>query len=651
MRKLINFISALWVVGLITAITGRSYPVFAQSFQPKTDEAGLNLVLLAGNGTNSVSAADYNNDGHTDLYFVLPQAFNPTNKGTWNLLYRGTSSNTFREVNSNVGTYGKGSNIQASYMGNKLGASWGDYNNDGFADLFLFNAGPDQLLKNNGDGTFTDIWLVFAHVVSGTGARPACRAGSDITATAGVAGGSEQFSSHGLWFDYDSDGDLDLYVSVWENYTDQNRVINNRMYENIGSGLFTDVSEISGLNDPGKTWMSMAFDFNQDGLLDLYLANDFGPNKLYINHPDKTFTEETASYGLEDSFEGMGLSIGDANNDGLFDLYLTNATEQTPGSPQINPLFIQQSDTTFTNKSASAGVDKAGWGWGTEFMDFNNDGRQDLLVVNGYFEAYTQPNYLFKNVSTSDSIYFQNVSSELGVDSQQESRTFLPFDYNNDGYLDLLISNFSDDPILYENTHQEGNWIKVKLEGTETNRNGFGSIIEIESEGKIQRRYYHGAHFYGQSILPVHFGINEAAKINRFTVHWLGGHSDEILNVDINQTIHVKEKEGLVSTHTEPQNQSINPEDFRLIGNYPNPFNGTTHIQFEIKKPGLASLKLYNVLGKHIYAYSHTFNSSGLKTLSIDTSDLNYAGLNSGVYFYQVSINGIAKTGKMNYIK
>jgi hypothetical protein len=627
MRNFLEYKSqpVVFVLGLLFWLIFQ--PCQAQIFEPRTSESGLNLVLLAGQGTNGVSAADYNSDGKTDLYFVVPQAYSPTNKGTWNLLFRGMGGGVFQEVNQNIGVYGKGKNIEASYMGKKLGASWGDFNNDGFPDLFLSNAGPDQLLKNNGDGSF-----------------------SDITNSVDVAGESGSFSSNGLWFDYDTDGDLDLYVTVWENY-EGDRTIKNRMYENEGNDLFTDVSQQSGLDDSGKTWMAVSLDINRDGLLDLYLANDFGPNRLYINHPNKTFSEETAAYGLQDPFEGMGLAIGDANNDGLFDIYLTNATQQSEGAHQTNPLFIQQPDTTFIDYAKKAGVDIAGWGWGTAFFDYDNNGWQDLYVSNGYFEAFTQPNNFFENTSTSDTLLFIENASSIGIDDQKESRSFLPFDYDNDGSVDLLISNFSEKPVLYKNLVQSGNWLKVQLEGTETNRNGFGSIIEAEADGKVFRKYHHGAHFYGQSILPIHFGFGEVTSIDQLTIYWLNGHIEELFNIPVNQSIKIREKEGLISTQNEPEFITDLPDQFNLLGNYPNPFNGTTHIQFELKTPGKVQIEMFNVLGKNIYTYSHIYSSSGLKTFSWQVSGANSGRLHSGIYFYRITQNRVSKTGKMNYIK
>ncbi|MEX0844973.1 MAG: FG-GAP-like repeat-containing protein [Balneolaceae bacterium] len=597
--------------------------VSAQKFENRSQEAGLNMPLIAGTGTNGLAISDYNNDGILDVYFVVPAAFNPANKGTWNLLFRGNGDDTFSEITKDVGVYGKGENISASYMGKKMGASWGDFNNDGYPDLFLSNTGFDQLLQNNRDGTFTD-----------------------ITDLAGVAGGPSQFSATGLWWDYDNDGDLDLYVSIWEDYSDGDRVMKNRMYENLGDGGFKDVSEASGLDDSGKTWMAVALDFNKDGRLDLYLANDFGENKLYINQGDKKFTEESESYAVNDRYEGMGIAVGDPNNDAFFDLYITNATEKPFNDEQINPLFINNGVGSFTNKSTEAGVELAGWGWGTEFFDYNNDGWEDLYVVNGYFESSIDSNRFFKNISTPDSIAFEEISASIGINDVAESRTFLSFDYNNDGSLDILISNFTAKPVLYKNNTQGDNWLKVELEGTDTNRNGFGSTIVAEANDKVYTKFYHGAHFYGQSILPVHFGLADAQTIDKLTVYWLSGHIDVMEQIQVNQTIRVKEFEGLSTTSIQSE-ALVKPNKIQLIGNYPNPFNSKTNIIFKLSEPSLIQFRIYNSIGQLIHFTDSKTYSSGTHSYSWSSNEFN-----SGVYFYQIiDSKGISITSKMLYLK
>jgi hypothetical protein len=236
-----------------------------QAFKLRTQDAGLGAVLR----TDGAAVADYDRDGDLDVYFVVIPPYLQNKPETWNRLFSNNGDGTFLDVTTIAGVAAEAPRLGPG-MGFKTGASWGDYDNDGWPDLFLTKYGPNQLFHNNGDGTFTD-----------------------VTNQAGVAGGGTQQSQSALWFDYDLDGDLDLYVSVWYEKTLPPDT-RNWMYENLGSGQFMDVSEASGLADPGKTYMSVAIDANNDGYLDLYLANDFAPsgsrpNKFYLNNGDKTF--------------------------------------------------------------------------------------------------------------------------------------------------------------------------------------------------------------------------------------------------------------------------------------------------------------------------------------------------------------------------
>ena len=270
----LGFISLIRKISIVSAIGvlylwafGPSLTVNGQSFDRITDRVGLGMV----SGTNGVALADYDQDGDIDVYFVSKAAFDPDNSNSWNRLFENRGNGVFAPVASDTILAGRGSSSQESPMGHKMGASWGDYDNDGWPDLYLTNYGLNQLLKNNGDGSF-----------------------SDVTVHAGVAGGASQLSSSSLWWDFDSDGDLDLYVSNYEHLGGGERNIENLLYENLGEDRFQEIGAASGLNDAGMTWTTVAIDVNNDGRLDLYLANDFGPNKLYVNEGDGSFSEQTS---------------------------------------------------------------------------------------------------------------------------------------------------------------------------------------------------------------------------------------------------------------------------------------------------------------------------------------------------------------------
>ena len=594
----------------------------AQSFKWRTEQAGLGLIKE----TNGIAVADYDQDGDLDIYVVSRSSFDPDDRSTWNRLFSNQGDGTFSRVPSDVISTGRDSLVAESPMGYKMGASWGDFNNDGWPDLYLTNLGLNQLLKNNGDGTF-----------------------SDITSAAGVSGLPNQLSSSSLWWDYDLDGDLDLYVSNWESLGGEERLLDNQLYENLGNERFIDVSQVSGLDDAGATWTSVAFDANQDGRLDLYLANDFGPNKLYINNGDKTFTDETVAFQVEDRFHGMGIALGDCDQNGFLDIYLTNITE-TGFADEINPLFLNTGAHIFHQESESMGVHLAGWGWGTTFFDMENDGDEDLFVATGYFDP-DYNNVLFQNHLDQGEVGFKNVSTQYGLDDIRAARGMAAFDYDMDGDEDLLISNFMDVPSLYENPLAGGNYVSVSLEGTTSNRDGFGSIVNVFAGEEMYTKYHHGAQFLGQNIVPLHFGLADFSLIDSLTVHWPGRDKETIYLIPSNQSIKIKEGQGLIKGVTTSVSTEPVPEIPRTLinhGNFPNPFYESTQIQVEISRPGEALLEIYNLLGQRIALKRYYFDTPGVKSIQwAPTNDF----LSSDVYMYSISIHNEQAQGKMIYIK
>ncbi|MGH7495638.1 MAG: FG-GAP-like repeat-containing protein [bacterium] len=600
-------------------------PDFAQNFILRTQSTGLALVAR----TNGVALADYDRDGDLDIYFVVQDSYDANDPRTWNRLFANKGDGTFSNVTTGAGLAGRDSNTGFSYMGYKMGAAWGDYDNDGWPDIFLTHFGPNQLFHNNGDGTFTD-----------------------VTQGAGVAGGETQLSSSALWFDYDLDGDLDLYVSIWEDYTSYSRDKRNRMYENVGDGVFLNVSEASGLADKGQTWTTVAIDANNDDKLDLYVANDFGASHLYLNNGDKTFQERTVAFGLENNFHGMGLAIADCDANGYFDIYLTNVSVPE-FDKETNPLFLNTGQNYFVNGSNEAGVSMAGWGWGTEFFDLENDGDDDLFVVTGNLQP-DFANVLFRNASDSDTLHFERISHEVGLADSIVARGLAVFDYDEDGDPDLLISNFFAAPSLYENPMPHGNWLKVKLAGTVSNRDAFGAVVEVWANGKSYKKYHHGAQFLAQNIQPLHFGLSNAENVERLTVKWPSGFIEEIGAVDINQIILIKEKSGVVSGVRERSARSVTaPQALRLIGNYPNPFNSATQIRFELGVPGVVELSIADTQGQTVKAIRQSFTSIGEKSIHWDPTGEKAQPVSSGLYFYRLSLNGelVLDLGKLLYIK
>ncbi len=615
-----------WMGVLYLWALGPLYKVHGQSFDRITDRVGLGMI----SGTNGVALADYDRDGDIDVYFVSKDSYDPNDSGTWNRLYENRGNGIFAIVSGDSLLAGRDSSLSESPMGHKMGASWGDYNNDGWPDLYLTHLGPNQLLKNNGDGTF-----------------------SDITPIAGIAGGASQLSSSSLWWDFDLDGDLDLYVSNYEDFAGGERNIENLLFENLGNDEFQEIGAANGLNDAGMTWTTVAIDANHDGFLDLYLANDFGRNKLYINNGDRTFTEETAAYGLEDEFHGMGIAIADCDANGFLDIYLTNITE-TGDDREINPLFLNTGESSFLHRSQELAVDLAGWGWGTSFFDLENDGDEDLFIATGYFDPDYE-NVLFRNDLESGQMVFTDVSQEYNLDDKRTARGLGVFDFDKDGDEDILVSNFSDPPSLFENPLHGSSWLSINLEGVESNRDGFGAVVTVGVGEKSYKKYHHGAQFLGQNILPVHFGLARAEVVDGITIVWPGGIVDEIGSLPANQSIKIVEGQGLTEG-VQVSSERIPGQTASLtsLGSFPNPFRESTEIRFELSQPGMVTMEVYDVLGRRIDSQRFMYASAGVHAIKWSPSEDTVLRLGDSMLMYILKAEGRQTevlAGKMIYIK
>jgi hypothetical protein len=602
------------VSGVLVASDARAQ---SGQFEFSTFSAGFG-GLAASNG---VAVADYNRDGLLDVYVVVPTSYEATNSRTWNRLFAGLGGGSFADMTRQARVAGRDIEPQygSSFMGSKLGASWGDYDNDGYPDLYLTHFGPDQLFHNNGNGTFTE-----------------------VTEETGVAGGESQMSTSALWFDCDDDGDLDLYVGVWGDFPQPGQPGDsaNRLYENLGDGVFEDVSVWRGVADYGKTFTTLPIDVNGDGRLDLYNANDFGRNLLFVQEGDCTFREATKEYGLEDPAHGMGLALGDPNGDGRFDIFVTNISgEPAAGSGETHSLFVAREDGTFENTSADAGVATSGWGWGVEFFDMENDGDDDLLVGEGYFEPNDR-NELYENRSVDGILAFENVSEPMGVADVQPARGLAVFDYDEDGRLDLLISNFLGAPYLYRNRLSAGSWLSVRLEGTASNRNAFGAMVEVYVGSEGRTKSNHGAQFLGQNIIPLHFGLGNATVADRVVVRWPSGHVDEIGALVANQSILVRETEGLVDGIRATEVEMSVPAELRLVGNYPNPFRRETRIQFVLPAPASITVGVFDALGRKVDEFHRSFTSPGLKSVSWSPGEQPGRPPGVGLYLYEIRVDG-----------
>jgi hypothetical protein len=589
---------------LLLLVSAGSLPCHGQSFELIPDlEDTCPLIDV-----NGVSVADYDLDGDLDIFVVSIHRYEVGNDQTWSRLLRNDGNLGFVDVTHQANLFNQNESLRSGWMGDRMSASWGDYDNDGYPDLFLANDGSDELWHNDGNGKF-----------------------SRVTQRAGVQGCDDCYSSNGLWWDYDLDGDLDLYVSDWAKA--------NRQYRNEGDGTFTDVSEILALNDTSKTWASIPIDVNKDLLPDLYVVNDFGDNFLFINNQGKAFTEATAAYGLEDDGDGMGVDIGDFNNDGNFDIYITNIYRHRP-----NPLFVGSDQGVFTELAGPLGVEDTGWGWGARFFDADHDRDEDLYVVNGMnlSAGRGDRNTFFENTDG----HFNNISDILGVNSAVQARGLEVFDYDLDGDLDMLVGNRESSLGFYKNTTMENqpegsNWIQIILEGTESNRSGFGSVVEINCDGNRYYRHFSGANLMGQSLKPVHFGLGDHTEVTEIAVIWPSGVKEFFPTAQANQQVKLTEGTGALASAFIVT--SVNePKENKSLNIFPNPFSDRISIDLNNDTLGQIQFKLINTFGQVVFQDARTVHSQRQLELYPPSSSIV-----PGVYYYQLEFDSGSSYGKI----
>jgi hypothetical protein len=514
-------------------------------FADVTAKAGISFVHTSGATPDKhmvetfgsgVAWIDFDNDGFADLYFISGAP------GSSNVLYRNNHDGTFMDVTQRSGTAA----VTKAY---KTGVAVGDYDNDGDLDLYITAFGPNILLRNNGDGTFTD-----------------------VTASAGVAGGAQEWSTSTGFFDYDRDGDLDLYVANYLDVRDENpwcgqrkpgyRMYCNptifegtpdRLFRNNGDGTFTDVSSNAGIANPAGKGLGVVFcDFDRDGDPDVYVANDLVRNFLYRNNGDGTFTD--VAYGAGVGFDingkpqaGMGVDCGDVDGDGYPELFVTNFSEE------LNTLYQNRGDGTFEDATQNLGL-ASGYlplGFGTKMYDVDNDGDLDLHVTNGHVIdnvklyqpnlSYEEKDLFYENVGGR----FKDISAEAGpaLQALRVGRGLAVADYDNDGYLDVAILSLGRRAVLLKNQGaRSGNWVEIRAQGTASNSFGFGATVRATVEGKtLVREVNNAASYLSSNDTRVHLGLGSAKVIQRLEIVWPSGRKQALDNVAANQILTVKE--------------------------------------------------------------------------------------------------------------
>ena len=566
-----------WVLGfLLIQLLCISVPIFAQSSNPPvifkdvTQTAGVNFVHSAGVRSSvlpedvgsGAAFADYNNDGHIDLYVVNnpgPLHAKVTDASPGNVLYRNNGDGTFTDVTEEAGVGDRGYG---------MGCVFGDYDNDGDLDLYVTNYGQNVLYRNNSDGTFTD-----------------------VAEKAGV--GDTRWGTGAVFGDYDNDGDLDLYVP---NYIEHDldklaeaqqtsmqygqsvpRKLNphsfepqdNVLYRNNGDGTFTDVTAELSVESPGGRSLQAIFtDFDLDGDLELYVANDLSPNFLYRNNGDGTFTDVSDASWAADFRGSMGLATGDYDGDGDLDLFMSHWIEQENalysnmwkeegaiGGKSSKVEGMQPIHLVDESYGASLGEESLKYvGWGTDLFDYDNDGDLDIFVANGHTFQYLNNYDLL--IPQKDQFFrydgdgiFTDLSAATGIAAlpYRVGRGVAFGDYDSDGDVDIFIVNNHDHGVLLRNEGgNRNNWLHVKLIGTKGNRDAVGARIRLKAGDRIQLREINaGASYLSFNSLTAEFGLGQKTTVDWIEVIWLGGDTERFTDVGINQRVVLTEGRGI----------------------------------------------------------------------------------------------------------
>ena len=511
----------------------------------------------------SVAVADFDRDGWQDLYLTN------SGEGSLNRLYRNTGQGAFVDVAPAMGV----ADVNQPGTGVSMGALWGDMDNDGFEDLFLYKYGRPELFRNDGGRSFV---------------RVSERAGLPAWVNANAA----------VWLDFDRDGWLDLYLAgYWDERIDLWRLTTTRimpesfeyaenggrkyLFRNRGDGTFEEVSAAMGIASRRWTLAVAAADLTGSGFPDLFVANDYGVSQLYLNQGGTRFVEAGGPSGVGRSPKsGMNASFGDVFNDGRLSIYKTNISE--PGVlVQANDLWVPKAGAPggvleFENLASSMGIDLGGWSWGAQFGDLNNDGFLDLYLVNGYVSAGERTSYWydFAEIAVghrriiSDASHwpamrgrslsgyqrkrlwindgagrFTDVAQDVGARDTFDGRAVALVDLFNRGVLDVVVANQRGPVLVYRNDVAPGrHWIAFDLEGSVSNRSAIGARVELQWAGQRQVQEIHGGSgFSAQNQRRLHYGLGDAAAVDRVVIRWPSGRSQTLDRPAVDRVHQIKE--------------------------------------------------------------------------------------------------------------
>lgn len=561
MRKFYFFALYLFSISLVPAQV---------SYTDMANAVGLNTVSSNGDLGGGISFCDFDGDGWDDLTYAQENG--------QDVIFYKNNNGIFTKMNYNILDTNDSKQI-----------IWVDYDNDGDKDVFIANFNAlNRLFNNNGNFVFTE-----------------------VTTAAGFPN-VNKYTYGAAWGDYNRDGFLDVFLCS----KDPSKTTPNELYKNNGDGTFINISSSAGISNVGhQTFCAAFFDYDNDGDQDIYLANDrvINTNILYRNNDDGTFTDVSVASGTNVGLNAMSTTIGDYNQDGWMDIYVTNTSEG-------NALLYNNGDGTFTDTASVTGTIFNSIGWGAIFYDIENDTDTDLYV-SGMLDGSNGmlPSALYVNQGNNTF----SIPNNVGLNNDDASSFANACgDVNNDGYMDIAVVNQSlRNTFLWQYSGSTlNNWLKINLQGTTSNKDGIGSKIEVFANGKSQYRYtLCGEGYLGQNSNYELIGLKDATSIDYIKIKWLSGIEDIINNVAINQAITIVENSGVLSVdeHTD--------DDFTV---YPNPSSGLLRIAFNNMSIN-RELTIYDTFGREI-------RTKKLTDINTNISLLDFA---QGIYFLKIQSN------------